>query len=148
MVDQHHRIGRNREGAGCLVVAGVPDVENREALAGADPRFVVHLGDEGAYRVHDVAVVGACTIDDLGRTAVGRQHEWRAGRNVVHTVQEDTGEDARNATQRKLNRSAGEKIEWVSQLTYNDPTQSDALADMFNAGYENGYRDCLEGWAR
>ena len=70
------------------------------------------------------------------------------GRNVVHTVQQDNEEDAREAVQRTLDRSKGEKVEWVSQLTYDDPSQADALADMFNAGYEIGYRDCTEGGAR
>lgn len=75
---------------------------------------------------------------------------WNAtlGRNYVATVQEDSAEDARAVVERRMDRNAGEKVEWVSQLVYEDQTQADALADMFNAGYEQGYRDCTEGWIR
>lgn len=70
------------------------------------------------------------------------------GRNWVMTVQEDSEEDARTVAQRKIDRNAGEKIEWVSQLTYDSPAQEDALADMFNAGYAAGHKDGSEGWVR
>lgn len=75
---------------------------------------------------------------------------WNAtlGRNYVATVQEDSAEDARAVVERRMDRSADEKVEWVSQLTYEDPSQADALADMFNAGYEAGYRDCTEDTGR
>ena len=69
-------------------MAGVTDVEHGEALAGPDPRFVVHLGDERAHRVHDVAALGAGRVDHFGRRAVRRQHERRAGRDLGDVVDE------------------------------------------------------------
>ena len=82
------RLGRDRQRADCFVVPGVADVQNGEALAGPDPRFVVHLGDERAHRVHDVAAFGAGGVDHLGCGAVRRQHERRAGGNVGDVVDE------------------------------------------------------------
>ena len=70
---QPDRVGRDREGADGFVVAGVADVEDREALAGADLRLVVHLGDERAHRVDDVATLRARGRDDLGRASRGRR---------------------------------------------------------------------------
>ena len=88
-LDEVDRVGRDRERADGFVVAGVADVEHREALAGAHLRFVVHLGDERAHRVHDVATLRARGRDDLGRRAVRRQHQRRAGRHVGDVVDED-----------------------------------------------------------
>ena len=89
MLDQPDRVGRDRERADGLVVAGVADVEDREALAGPHLRFVVHLGDERAHRVHHVAALGAGRGDDLGRRAVRREHERRARRHLDDVVDED-----------------------------------------------------------
>ena len=50
-------VGRDRERAHGFVVAGVADVEDREALVGPDLRLVVHLGDERAHRVDDEPVL-------------------------------------------------------------------------------------------
>ena len=83
------RVGCDRQRAGGLVVALVADVEDREALAGAHLGLVVHLGDERAHRVHHDAVVVARRGDHLGRRAVGRQHERRAGGHLVDVVDED-----------------------------------------------------------
>ena len=89
MLDQVDRLGRDRERADRFVVAGVADVEDRVALAGAHLRLVVHLGDERAHRVDDVATLRARGGDDLGRGAVRREHERRAGRHLVDVVDED-----------------------------------------------------------
>ena len=47
------------------------------------------LVTSGHTAFDDVAAVGACRVDDLGRAAVGRQHERRAGRDVGDVVDED-----------------------------------------------------------
>ena len=87
-LDEADRVGRDRERADRFVVAGVPDVEHGEALAGPDLRFVVHLGDERADRVHDVAAFGAGLGDHFGRRSVRRQHQRRAGRHLGNVVDE------------------------------------------------------------
>jgi hypothetical protein len=70
-------------------VAVVADVEDRVALAGPDLELVVDLGDQRAHGVdhHPPAIPGR--RDHLGGRAVGRQHQGRAGRHLVHVVDED-----------------------------------------------------------
>ena len=50
---------------------------------------MVDLRHERAHRVHHEAAVLASRGHDLGRAAVRRQHERRAGRHVVDGVDED-----------------------------------------------------------
>ena len=88
-LDEVHRLGRDGERADRFVVAGVADVQDREALARPHLGLVVHLGDERAHRVDDVAAFGAGRGDDLGRRAVRRQHQRRARRHVGDVVDED-----------------------------------------------------------
>ena len=57
-------------------------------------RLVVDLGHERADRVDDEPVVLAGRGHDLGRRAVGREHERRARRDVVDVVDEDHAEAA------------------------------------------------------
>ena len=87
-LDEADRVGRDRERADRFVVAGVADVEDREPLAGPDLRLVVHLRDERAHRVHDVAAFRTGGLHDFGRRAVGREHERRAGRHIGDIVDE------------------------------------------------------------
>ena len=82
------RVGRDGEGADRFVVAGVAHVQHGEALARPDAGLVVDLGDQRAHRVHDVAALGPGGVDHLGRRAVRRQHERRAGRHVGDVVDE------------------------------------------------------------
>ena len=71
MLDQPDGVGRDRERADGLVVAGVADVEDRVALLRPHLRLVVHLGDERAHRVHDEPAVLAGRGDDLGGASRG-----------------------------------------------------------------------------
>ena len=87
--DEPDGLGRHGQGADGFVVAGVADVQDGEALAHADAGLVVHLGDERADRVHNVATFGAGGGDNVGRRTVRRQHEGRAGRDVGDVVDED-----------------------------------------------------------
>ncbi len=83
------RFGGDGERADGFVVAGVADVEDGEALAGAHLGLVVDLGDERADRVDDVAAFRGGGLDDLGRGAVGRQHQRRTGGHIGDVVDED-----------------------------------------------------------
>ncbi len=89
VLDEPDRPGCDRERADGLVVPGVTDIEDGEALAGPHLGFVMDLGDERADRVDDVAVVGPSRFHDVGGTAVRGQHERRTGGDVVHVVDED-----------------------------------------------------------
>ena len=53
---------------------------------------MVHLGDERADRVDDVAAGLARLGDDLGGGAVRGQHQWRALGHLVDIVDEDHAE--------------------------------------------------------
>ena len=81
-------LGRDGHRADRLLVALVADVDDAVALAGAHPHLVVDLGDERAHRVDDVAAPRLGGGDDLGRRAVGRQHDRRARRDVGDVVDE------------------------------------------------------------
>ncbi len=89
VLDEPDRVGRDRERADRFVVAGVTDVENREALTRPHSRFVMHFGDERAHRVDHVTTFGARGVDDLGCRAVRGKHERCTGRNVGGVVDED-----------------------------------------------------------
>ena len=92
MLDEADRVRRDRQRADRLVVAGVTDVEDRVALLGPYLGLVVHLGHERAHRVDDEPVVRLRRGHDLGRRAVGREHERGAGGHVVDVVDEDHAE--------------------------------------------------------
>ena len=71
-----------------LLVPVVAHVEDRVPLAGPDLQLVVDLRDQGAHRVDHHPTVGAGPVDDLGRRAVGRQHQRCARRDLGHVVDE------------------------------------------------------------
>ena len=81
-------VRRHGHRADRLLVALVADVDDAVALAGAHLDLVVDLRDERAHRVDDVAAPLAGRGDDLGRRAVGRQHDRRARRDVGDVVDE------------------------------------------------------------
>ena len=83
------RVGGDGHRAHCLFVALMPHVEHGVALAGANLEFVVHLRHERANRVDDGATGRACGLNDLGRRAVGTQHDRCAGWHQGHVVDED-----------------------------------------------------------
>ena len=87
-LDQADRLGCDRQRAYGFVVAGVPDVQHGEALACPHPRFVVHLGDERADRIHHVTAFGVGFRDNFGSRAVRRQHQRSAGGHVRHVIDE------------------------------------------------------------
>ncbi len=73
--DAVHRVGRDRHRADGLLVALMADVDDAVSLARADADLVVHLRDERAHRIDDVAAGLACRRDDLGGGSVRREHE-------------------------------------------------------------------------
>ena len=88
-LDEVHRLRRHGQRARRFVVAAVADVEDRVALARPDLGLVVHLGDERAHRVDDVATFGAGRGHHVGCRAVRRQHQRRARRHLGDVVDED-----------------------------------------------------------
>ena len=88
-LDQADGVGGHGHGADRLLVALVAHIENGVALAGADLELVVDLGHERAHGVDHHAAGPAGVGDDLGSRAVGREHERRAGGDIVHVVDED-----------------------------------------------------------
>ena len=93
-LDPVDRVGGDGHRADRLLVALVADVDDLVALAGPDLHLVVDLGDERAHGVDHVAAAGPGRRDDLGRRAVGRQHDRPARRHLGDVVDEDDAEVA------------------------------------------------------
>ena len=89
VLDEADRLRRHRERADGLVVAGVPDVEDRVALLGPDLASWCTLVTSGHTALTTKRSFDLRRGDDLGRGAVGREHERRTRRDVVDVVHED-----------------------------------------------------------
>ena len=97
MLDQADRVGRDRERADGLVVAGVADVEDRVALAGPHLGLVVHLGDERAHRVHDEAARRSrAAATTSGAEPWADSMSGAPGGHLVDVVDEDHALSSRN----------------------------------------------------
>jgi len=88
-LDAIDRVGGNGHRADGLLVALVTDVDDAIALARAHAHLVVHLGDERADRVDDVAAALPSGRDHLRRRAVGREHDRMPDRHLGDVVDED-----------------------------------------------------------
>ena len=90
MLDQPDRLGRDRERADRFVVAGVADVEDREALAGPHLGLVVDLGDERAHRVHhETALRRGRRATTSGAEPWAESMSGAPARHFVDVVDED-----------------------------------------------------------
>ena len=89
VLEEPHRLRRDGHCAHRLLVAGVTDVQDGEPLAAPHLELVVHLGHERADGVDDGAAPGPGRLDDLGRRAVGAQHQGAPGGHVGHVIDED-----------------------------------------------------------
>ena len=86
--DAVDRLRRDRHRADRLLVTLVADVDDAEALACPHLHLVVHLRDEWAHAVHDVAAPRAGGRHDLGRRSVGGEHDRAAFRHVGDVIDE------------------------------------------------------------
>jgi len=75
-----------------LFVAFVAHVDDAVPLAGAGADLVVHLGDEWAHRVDDVAATFASLAHHLGGGTVGGEHHRTAHGNLGDVIDEHDAE--------------------------------------------------------
>ena len=94
-LDPLHRIGGDGDRADGLLMALVTDVHDGVALAGPHLDLVVHLLDQWAHRVDDRSAPGPGRVHDLGRRAVGRQHERGTLGHLGDVLDEDHAQLAR-----------------------------------------------------